>query len=279
MTDATADDQGDDAASKLRSKNGVPKADLATIDAQAQRIWAAAHRGEIAPVLVARALTGKDDSKASGGTWATRIGALRLYNVVGKGSGNTFKMTDLGIALSNTTDTDGHARALKDAILGVPAYAKVLGRYDGGSLPDVSIIASDYEYSYELSKSDAASAAKLFVESAKYAGFVDGKGVVNLGGLVAPLADEELPPAPAPAEEPPAQGVVTADPPAQTPPAPAASSINHVFAAPAPAGAISSRPTSAPVAITVKLDMSAWAVADVLSVLSALGYDGPHESE
>jgi hypothetical protein len=36
---------------------------------------------------------------------------------------------------------------------------------------------------------------------------------------------------------------------------------------------------SAPVAINVKLDMSAWAVEDALRVLAALGYEGsPRES-
>jgi hypothetical protein len=277
MTDATADEQVEDAAAKLRSKNGVPKADLATIDSQAQKIWAAARRGEIAPVLVARALTGKDDSKASGGTWATRIGALRLYNVVEKGSGNNFKLTNLGIALSNTADSEGHARALKDAILGVPAYARVLGRYDGGSLPDVGIIASDYEYTYELSKSDAAAAAKLFVESAKYAALVSEEGAVNLGGLVAPSREEDLPLASTENAGPPT--VAPPTPSAQSPAAPAVPSTIHVPAAHATPGSPSPLGT-APVAITVKLDMSEWDVKDVLSVLSALGYENArHESE
>lgn len=267
MTDAATDDQGDDAAGKLRSKNGVPKASLATIDGQAQKIWAAVRRGEVAPVLIARALTGKDDSLASGGTWATRIGALRLFNVVEKGQGNTFKLTELGIALSNTTDADGHARALKSAVLGVPAYANVLARYDGGSLPEVSIIASEYEYSYELSKADAAAGAKLFVESAKYAGLADEKGAVNLGGLVAPK-DTAVAPGPAPEAETPAA-------PAQTTPAPQTSLQIPATPATPPIASV----TSTPVGLNVKLDMSGWAVDDVLRVLAALGFEAPSGPE
>ena len=276
MTD-TADDQVDDASGKLRSKNGVPKADLATIDSQALKIWAAARKGEVPPVLIARALTGKDDSKPSGGTWATRIGALRLYNVVEKGAGNTFKMTDLGIALSNTIDTEGHARALKEAILGVPAYANVLGRYDGGMLPDVGIIASDYEYGYELSKSDAATAAKLFVESAMYAGLVDEYGAVNLGGIVASRPDERRSPVP---RDDSAPQPFTPDPPVKTSLTPAAPSASSVLGTPASTGPTPSPTASAPpIGLNVKLDMSAWAVDDVLSVLAVLGYKAPSGSE
>jgi len=272
MTDAVADDQADDAAAKLRSKNGVPKANLATIDGQAQKIWAGVRRGEVAPVLVARALTGKDDSLASGGTWATRIGALRLFNVVEKGQGNTLKLTDLGIALSNTTDAEGHARALKSAVLGVPAYANVLARYDGGSLPEVSIIASDYEYSYELSKADAAIAAKLFVESAKYAGLADEKGAVNLGGLVAPQTNSDV----APEALPPL--VATPAAPVQVTPTPQASPQSPVASA-APQTTPVMVATGPTVGLNLKLDMSAWAVDDVLRVLAALGLEAPSGPE
>lgn len=286
MTDAqtTSPEETTDATSKLRSKNGVPKLGLATIDDQALKIWNAGRKGDIAPVIVARALTGKSDSKASGGTWATRIGALRLFRVVENGPKGTLKLTPLGIALSNTTDEAGHARALKEAVLGVPAYASLLSRFDGGPLPETSIIASEYEYGYELSKGDALAAAKLFVESATYAGLVDGQGAVSLDGLVAvPEDDAEEPDSPSPQQTPvyqpeslesPASAVAPKL--APTPSATPAAVIQTPVLAQTREAAVG----SGTVGVTVKLDMSAWPVDDVLRVLAALGYeDTPGECE
>lgn len=286
MTDAqtTGQEETADAKVKLRSKNGVPKVGLAAIDDQAQKIWASARKSEVAAVLIARALTGRSDSKASGGTWNTKIGALRLFKVVENGANGTLRLSTLGVTLSNTTDEAGHARALKEAMLGVPAYSSILSRYDGGALPEVSVIASEYEYSYELSKKDSLAAAKLFVESATYASFVDEQGVVNLGGLVAPPDDDDTeesivtPPEEIPAFQP--------DSPALATPAAAPAHSNTPPAAPAaiqtPIIAPMKEPAagSGAVGVTVKLDMTTWAVEDVLRVLGALGYEGaPRESD
>ncbi|WP_110590420.1 hypothetical protein [Microbacterium suaedae] len=280
MTDATTTDQKDtaEAAARLRSKNGVPKLGLVTIDSYAQKIWGAARKADVAPVIIARAITGRDDSMASGGTWAKRLGALRLYNVVDKGAdGVTVKLSPLGIALSNTTDEAAHSRALKDAVLGVAAYAQVLTRYDGGSLPETSIVASEYEYAYELSKKDAAEAAKTFVDSAKYAGLVNDDGQVNLAGVTLPdleqPAGEITPPSNngAPGASPAAPATPPAAPQMPRVNVDTTPSVQNVPPTPAvqplPAGA-------APVALSVKLDMSGWAVEDVLRVLDALGYEG-----
>lgn len=282
MSNDTTTEQAEAEAARLRSKNGVPKADLATIDAQARKIWDSARKGEVAPVIIARALTGKDDSKASGGTWATRIGALRLYNVVEKGTGNTFRLSELGIALSNTTDEEGHARALKQAVLGVPAYANLLARFDGGSLPEVGIIASEYEYGYELSKADAAAAAKLFIDSSKYAGLVNDEGHVNLAGVTVPTVE------PRPDEATAATGSAAEDTTAPTfPSAPTVRSATPVNTEPVPtnqnaipaATALPAPAGGAPVALNVKLDMSGWPVDDVIRVLAALGYEANNGPE
>lgn len=285
MTDAqTAGQEGTaDAKVKLRSKNGVPKVGLAAIDDQAQKIWASARKSEVAPVLIARALTGRSDSKASGGTWNTKIGALRLFQVVENGANGTLRLSTLGVTLSNTADEAGHARALKEAVLGVPAYSSILTRYDGGPLPEASVIASEYEYSYELSKKDALAAAKLFIESATYASFIDDQEVVNLGGLVAPPDDDAEEPAAASPQEAP---VYRSESPA---PAPAAAP-EPISNLPAAHPAVIQTPIIAPtreavagsgaIGVTVKLDMSAWPVDDVLRVLAALGHEGsPSESE
>lgn len=286
MTDAQTAGQEEtaDAKVKLRSKNGVPKVGLAAIDDQAQKIWSSARKSEVAPVLIARALTGRSDSKASGGTWNTKIGALRLFKVVENGANGTLRLSTLGVALSNTTDEAGHARALKEAVLGVPAYSSILTRYDGGPLPEASVIASEYEYSYELSKKDALAAANLFIESATYASFIDDQQVVNLGGLVAPPYDDaEESAAVSPQETPAYQSE------SSVPAAPAATPEPLTTSPSAPPAVIQTpivAPTREPivgsgaVGVTIKLDMSAWPVDDVLRVLAALGYEGtPGESE
>ncbi|MFD5865684.1 hypothetical protein ACFWGP_12060 [Agromyces sp. NPDC127015] len=283
MTDAQATERAEtaDASVKLRSKNGVPKVGLAAIDDQAQKIWGSARKSEVAPVIVARALTGRPDSKASGGTWNTRIGALRLFRVVENGANGTLRLTPLGMALSNTADEAGHGRALKEAVLGVPAYASVLTRYDGGPLPEASIIASEYEYSYALGKSDASAAATLFIDSASYAGLVDEQGVVNLGGLVALpeleteeaiTASPQATPDYRPVSLPPAAPAVGPEPEA-APPTPPPAVIQTPVIAPTREVIPGSGSGSGSVGVTVKLDMSAWPVDDVLRVLAALGYE------
>lgn len=272
----------DGAARAPRSKNGVPKLNLETIDSYAQKVWADARKSEVSPVIVARALTGKDDSKASGGTWATRIGALRLYNVVEKGADNKLKLSPLGIALSNTEDSSAHSRALKDAVLGVPAYATLLARFDGGSLPEVKTFASEFEFEYELSKPDAAAAAKMFVESARYAEFLDDNGAVKLGGLVAPpeesaATQEQTGDVVIEDEQTHAQTERSVDPPElpQTPPP--ATSAPHVNLPAHESGGDVTTATAVPV--KVKIDMTDWAVDDVLKVLAALGYEAASGSE
>src|SRR5690349_18228732 len=130
---------------KLRSRNGVPRMSLESIEASVKAIWAAARRTEAAPVTIARAITGKDDAKASGGAWNKRIAALRGFNVIERSS---YKLTDIGLAIANTADPEVHRSGLRDAVLSVPAYQKFLDRADGAELPSPALLASEIEFEY-----------------------------------------------------------------------------------------------------------------------------------
>lgn len=288
--DATTEEATDETsgtAAKPRSKHGVPRVGLAVIDQQAQKIWVAARRSEVAPEVVARALSGRDDAKASGGGWRARLTPLKLFKVVTVSKEGKIRLTELGVSLANTADVEGRTKALKTAALNIPAYETILRRYDGGELPELTPIKSEFEFSWEMSTVDASTVAALFVEGAKYAGLVGEDGIVRLDD--APSVDASQDEADVMEKEgetdsgeatsddevieqheaefaPPGEDVP--DPPKVTPPVTQPQSPSPG----APAGA-------PPVALNVKLDMSGWAADDVLRVLAALGYEGATNAE
>lgn len=280
MAEEVTEEGASEAAKKLRSRNGVPRVPLETIETSVNAIWQVARRGEAAPVTVARAITGKEDAKASGGAWARRVSALRSFNVIERGSG--FKLSPIGIAIANSADVQGHAKGLRDALLSIPAYQKFLERADGGELPSTPLLASDIEFEYELSKADAVTAANAFVQSARYAGLVDAEGRVSLGGISVPVqasasdgeseADAEVnTAAEAGGHALQIAGLAPSVSDVQPSPQPVTVSI------PAPAGLTVA---GSPVIVKVKIDMTEWAADDAVKVLNALGYgDATSESD
>lgn len=281
-TEATAG-AGTVGANKVRSKNGVARTDLKTIDDQAGKIWTVARKTEVAEVQIARGLSGKADALASGGGWRARIAALRLYGVVTKTREGYFKMTDLGIALANVGDEVGHLEALRTAVMSIPANASILRRYEGGELPSLDTLATEFEFTYSMSSGDANSAAKVFIASAKYSGLVDDSDFVHRGNAASdtdaddgPLEDlyedmeasDEQDSATGGADEPRAAESEPFDP-----------STTYVKQDQAPRPPEASPVGASPVGLNVKLDMSAWAVDDVLRVLAVLGFEAPSGSE
>jgi hypothetical protein len=287
---ATAGDTtgGSVTAPKPRSKHGVPRVGLETIDGYALKIWEAARLGDALPVTVARALTGDNKSPASGGGYKTRIATLRRFGVIETLKNGNFKLTSLGIAMAKVGDAEGHAAAMVGAMRAVPAYLQILERYDGGEL-SVAAIATHFEFEYAMSGLDAASATELFIESARYARMVDEGGNVSLGA-----------PAPASASVEDAEAIDESNEDTDI------NSDDEVVreyeaefeppvddAPPIPSGALEFTPpletlrtptqpasvASSPVALNVKLDMSAWTVDDVLRVLAALGFEAPSGPE
>lgn len=284
MTDEDATDAttgtANTAGNIVRSKKGVARTSLKSVDEQAQRIWNVARRTEVAEVAIARAVTGKSDASASGGRWLSRIALLRLYRVVEKTRDGYFKLTELGIALANVGDEAGHLAALGTAVMGIPANALLLKRYDGGELPSLDTLATEFEFGYSMSNSDAKAAAQVLIDSAKYARLVDDSGHVNLGGAAAVVVDE-------PDEDDDAEGddaqrddLDDADSEAADDEATEAHLSEHDESR-VPARKPPKLPTtpsvltlgSSPAALRVKLDMSGWAVDDVIRVLAALGYE------
>jgi hypothetical protein len=287
MTDddaVTVEDEGAAAVPKPRSKHGVPRVALETVDGYAQKIWEAARLGDALPVTVARALTGDLKSPASGGAYKTRIATLRRFGVIETLKNGNFKLTELGIALAKTGDPDGHAAALIGAMRSVPAYLQILERYDGGEL-SVAAIATHFEFEYAMSGVDAAAATELFIESARYARLVDAEGNVSLVATASPSvrvedtqvdedsgedadigSDDELVREYEVEFQAPYEG---------TPPDPSdVLGFNPPQYTPGPR-ALTTSVASSPVALNVKLDMTGWEVEDVLRVLAALGYESP----
>lgn len=275
-------------ANPVRSKKGVARVGLKAVDEQAQKIWNAARRTEVAEVAIARAVTGKADASASGGRWISRIAMLRLYGVVEKTRDGYFKLSDLGIALANVGNASEHLKALGTAVMGIPANATLLRRYDGGELPNLDTLATEFEFGFSMSNADAKAAAQVLIDSAKYAALVDASGHVNLSGAVVVEAavdadadantDSDAEENEDASEEDDFDDGVADegednDPNSQigllTP-----GGIRGLARTPkSQREALDSGSPS--VALHVKLDMSAWKVDDVLLVLAALGHEDP----
>jgi len=272
-----------DGSARLRSKAGVPRVALATIDGYAQKIWNAARRAEVPAVTVARALTGKQDSPASGGAYNDNIAALRLFKVVESVKGGRLKLTELGVALANNADEPRHLVALREALEGVPAYAEIFTTYGDGDFPGVGPIATNFEFNYELSAKAAATAADLFVKGAKYAGLLD-ESESHLAVATVPVApdrdddvasrqgggdsDEDGSAGPT-VDHTAGAGVTATDALLGTPPI-----LDTLREEGQQGGSRSTQDRTTPTALTIHIDMSKWVADDAIAVLKALGFGG-----
>lgn len=278
MTDAEAAPAAADkqtTGSKPRSKGGVPRATLETAESYAKAVWDTAKRSEALPVVVARAITGKDDAKAEGGAWREKPAAMRVFNLLAKLSNGNLKLSPIGLALQDGSNPEGQRLARRQAVLGVAAYLRILTDHNGNPLPAEKTVADIFEFTYEVPPASAKEAATVFAESVKYAGLLDADGNITIDPSEAPdeLEPEvstsprapRAPKAPKPEQQAPVQtgGAPAAEVPAtpNTPPAP--TTLTPPPANPAP---------NASVGVNVTIDMSKWEAKDVLSVLNVLGY-------
>jgi hypothetical protein len=282
-------DESSATTSRPRSKNGIPRVSLATAESYARGVWTAARAGEAVPVAVARAISGRDSTKASGGAWRTKITALRVFSLVERLKSENLKLSSIGLGVVNQADADKQREARRDAVMSVDSYAQILNNSNGHELPGSNSIAGTFEYEYSLATDDAKTATTAFLESVKHAELVDDAGVVHLdGSYVAPAAEEQDGDKDAP------EGSETGN---QTLNGEAAAGDAHEdVSTRAPVGSTAadkqtidhqsqSRP-HVPLVVTqpsgvdlnVTLDMSDWAVDDVIAVLRILGY-GERETE
>ncbi len=263
-------------AAKPRSKGGVPRANLETAESYAKAVWDTAKRGEAFPIVVARAITGKDDAKAEGGAWREKPAAMRVFNLLAKLSNGNLKLSPIGLALQDGSNPEGQRLARRQAVLGVAAYLRILTDHKGNPLPAEKTVADIFEFTYEVPPASAKEAAAVFAESVKYAGLLDAHGNIAIDTSEVPdeLEPEastttrapRAPKAPKPEQQAPAQpgDAPAAEVPAtpNTPPAPT------TITPPPPANPA----PNAPVGVNVTIDMSKWEAKDVLSVLNVLGY-------
>lgn len=277
------------ASSRPRSKNGIPRVSLATAESYARGVWTAARAGEAVPVAVARAISGKDSTKASGGAWRTKITALRVFSLVERLKSENLKLSSIGLGIVNQADADKQREARRDAVMSVDSYAQILNNSNGHELPGSNSIAGTFEYEYSLATDDAKAATTAFLESVKHAELVDDAGVVHLdGSYVAPAVeevddDEDVPDGSETRDETPngedARGAAQED---LSTPAPAGSTapdqqkIGHQGQSRPQVPRVLTQPSG--VDLNVTLDMSDWAVDDVIAVLRILGY-GERETE
>ena len=255
-------------SSKPRSKGGVPRTTLATTETYARAIWTTAHRGEALPAAVARAISGKADSKAVGGAWRAKPAALRVFGLVARLNSENLKLSEIGLALVDESNPAGQAHARRQAVLGVSSYQRILADHNGHPLPSEDTIATTFEYQYEVPVAAAKEVAKVFVESVKYAGLLGSDGSIKIDETEVPEIPEPekstLPKPPKPTVAPKAGTLHTS----KVAPARQDSPPLTNFVAPRPPGS----DASTPVDVTVNIDMSKWEAKDVLSVLKVLGY-------
>lgn len=254
--------------SQPQSKRGVPRGDLKAAETLAKGLWNAARLGAVAPGAFARELTGPD-AKPSGGAWRNKMALIRAFGLMDVVAGDQVKLSPLGRRIVNDSDPAQQVAARREAVLGVKPYAELLRASDGSELPSQDSIAGTFEFTYGLAKENATEAAQHFISSVQAASFLGTDKVVHLDAQESTAAtegDSGQAPGGAPAtnvdgQERPAvedQKDPTPEPPPRRDDPDPQVDLEVVEGSP-----------RASVAVT--LDMSAWAVDDVLRVLGALG--------
>jgi len=251
------------ASSTPRAKHGLPRVSLVVAETYARGVWEAARQGTAPPISVARAISGRDDVLASGGGWRAKVAALRVFHLMDKHEGQ-MKLSEIGLAVVNTGDTQNQCDGRRRALLGVEPYATVLRQSNGHPLPTSGSLAGRFEFDYSLATEDAKVAAEAFIESVKHAGMLDADGRVVMEGV---------PPA---SPEPPIEEKDTRDieitsyanrPEAETP----KNELPRFAAFELPLQPRVTRGTGS-VEIAVTINMTKWPIEDILTVLDVFGY-------
>ena len=111
-------------------------------------------------------------SSASSTPFYRRILAARLFKLLSQqGAGLTPQALDY---LKPDTE-DAKNQALRNSVLGIPAYEELIQTHQGKRL-NSEIIANGFARKISISQSGAGICAKAFISSLKFAGFVDEDG-------------------------------------------------------------------------------------------------------
>jgi hypothetical protein len=93
-------------------------------------------------------------------------------------------------------DTDGAKQnALTQAIMGIPAYSELIQQHIGKRL-NSQLVSNSFARSLGLTDAGAGVCARVFISSAKFAGFIsnDGTVVMPSGGITSPVVKTDAPP-------------------------------------------------------------------------------------
>lgn len=230
----------------------VPREGLEIAEGLAKKLWDTARNGSVKRAAYAAQL---NHTNVTSGGFQAKVGLLRYYNLV-QTSGDDMSLSDIGKRIVREDNETIRVAARREALLGQKHFGPVLRSYADNELPTVAALTSNFKFEFGLADDTAARVAEAFISSAKFAGFIDNSNVVRLAPteIATPATVEEHVKPPSGA----ATGV--------TPPPP--------FVPPTPPPAPPIVDTSVAlrnVTLDVQLDLSSFAVDDVLRVLTALG--------
>jgi len=123
-----------------------------------------------------------------------RIVAARLFKLL---SSPKPELTKIATDYLKPDTDDAKQNALIQAIMGIPAYADLIQRHIGKRL-NTELVSNNLSKSFGLTDAGAAVCARVFVSSAKFAGFISMDSTVALpsGGIVPSVASSPVPAAP-----------------------------------------------------------------------------------
>lgn len=114
-------------------------------------------------------------ASASSTPFYRRVAAARLFTLLGARGAD---LSELGQDCIKPTSDDATHRALVSAIQSVAAYEEPLAQYNGKKI-NQNILANWFERKLELSEAAAASCAKAFIDSLRYAGALSAENLLN----------------------------------------------------------------------------------------------------
>lgn len=256
--------------SPVRAKRGMPRVSLVTAETYACGVWEAARQGSAPAIAVARAISGKTDVVARGGRWRAKVTAMRAFHLIDNSKEGQFKLSDIGLAVVNSSDARKQQEGRRRAVLSVDPYASLLRQNDGHPLPTTTSISGRFEHDFELSTEDARVAAEAFIESVTHAKVLDPNGNISLGWSAVLPSEAVRSEEPAPDVESSTESIPT-DLSASTVEVIAPKLQDSV---PRPTTTAS---TVESVEMGITINMSKWPVEDILTVLKVFGYSTPGE--
>ena len=121
-------------------------------------------------------------------TFSSRLSAARQFGLLAL-TGDGYSLTPLARSILHPVDSAELPSLLRRALWEAPLYAELATRYGGKIVPEASILANLLYHQFRIIAAAKDTAAEVFLESARFAGALDDRGILRREGSEVIAAD------------------------------------------------------------------------------------------